>query len=245
MWQIPQGNCKVFPTNGSKITDGKLLLNGTQLITGYEDGNIRIWDLKSASVLQQLPADTFNSAITNLVISPDGKLVAVCGSSAGLIILKTGDLKVAALLKGSEEIECAAFCGEVDLPIVASGIIHNILFLNALHFLFNLGSLNGEICIWDIARQAIRHKTTVNYSITKMYFGANALLFVSCVDGFVYVYSGRTGELLTSLTGHQAAVMDITLTNDSSLLLTTSDDGTSKVFDVVKCLPLTNTQIDR
>lgn len=219
MWQIPQGNCKVFPTNGSKCTCGVLLPNGTQVAAGYEDGSIRIWDLKSTSIVNQVSNETTGGAVTGISCSADGKLMITCGLTSGALVIKTADCKVAAHLKGvgSEEIESAAFCSETDLPIVATG------------------SLNGEVCFWDISRQALRHTASIGYSVTQMLWGPNAMLFVSSVDGTVYAYNGRTGQLLATLTGHAAAVLDIKLTKDSQFLMTSSDDGTVKLFDIQKC----------
>lgn len=120
MFQIPQGNVKLYSFNGC-CTCGVLLPNGTHVVAGYEDGGVRIWDLKSSTIVSQTKGDISN--IANLYLSTDNKLMVACGLKAGAIVMKTNDCKILANLKvnDEDEIETAAFCPEADLPILATG----------------------------------------------------------------------------------------------------------------------------
>lgn len=122
MFQIPQGNVKLFSFNGCCYC-GQLLSNGTQIVAGYEDGGIRIWDLKTATIVNSLKVIGDGSNIANLYLSPDGKLMVACGLKSGAMVLKTNDCKIVANFKlgDDDEIETAAFCPEADLPILATG----------------------------------------------------------------------------------------------------------------------------
>lgn len=224
---------KVYSSNGCCYC-GALLPNGTQVVAGYEDGTVRIWDLKTCSVVTQSKGNT--NSIVNLYLNPDGKLLVACALKAGAIVLKTQDCKMVAHFKLEEddEIETAAFCPEPDLPILATGnIILFCLFLASfIKFIYFLGSLSGTVCFWDIGRQQLRHKATLNSAITILRWGQNALIYVSCVDGVIYIFNGRSGLPVGEITGHQAAIMDFQVTKDSKNIVSASDDATCKVFDI-------------
>lgn len=49
MWLIPTSSCKVYPGDGSSCSAGQIVQPGTHLCAGYEDGSIRIWNLKDQS----------------------------------------------------------------------------------------------------------------------------------------------------------------------------------------------------
>lgn len=127
MFKIPQGNLKTLPTNGSRCNCGALLASGTQIAAGYDDGSVRIWDLKTTAMISQIN-NIDSGSVTNLYLSTDGKLMIACGLKSAAFILKTNDCKIATSFKTDEndEIEAAAFCPEPDLPIVATGTIVKI-----------------------------------------------------------------------------------------------------------------------
>lgn len=101
------------------------------------------------------------------------------------------------------------------------------------------GSLNGVVSFWDISRQALRNKTKMDSAVTKMCWGADALLFVSTVDGVIYVFNGRNGKAVWELTGHLFAVLDFQIDKSCTMLVAASDDETCKIFhikDIVNCV---------
>lgn len=49
MWKIPSGDCKTFSNAGVAATCCHLLPGGSQLVTGYANGSLKIWDLASAT----------------------------------------------------------------------------------------------------------------------------------------------------------------------------------------------------
>lgn len=57
-----------------KIRTLQLFQDGVRLAVGYEDGAIKVWDLKSAAVLQHVPAHTIR--VTAIDTHPDNNLMA-------------------------------------------------------------------------------------------------------------------------------------------------------------------------
>ena len=62
MWQLDvkgDSNCKTFQGFGSSNTIGIYLNDGKRSVMGYEDGSIRIWDLKSTSVISSITGNSY------------------------------------------------------------------------------------------------------------------------------------------------------------------------------------------
>lgn len=55
-------------------------------------------------------------------------------------------------------------------------------------------------------------------------------LVTGCLDGSIRVYAGRSGEQTHMLTGHRSEILDFCFNAKSSVILTTSDDGTARIF---------------
>lgn len=96
------------------------------------------------------------------------------------------------------------------------------------------GSLKGEVGIWDIGRQMLRHQCTKAddesiIGVTKMIW-VKGHLVTGCLDGSIRVYEGRSGDKCLTLTGHRSEVLDLCYNPNGNILLTTSDDGTARIF---------------
>lgn len=210
VWQIPQGNCKVLPSHGSLTMCGKILADGKRLITGYMDGQLKLWDIKSACVLWQL-AKPQADGITSLDLNKDNTLVLLAPTAQ---VVKVADGKVVAsvLMEGEKEVEAVAFNN--DLGVAATG------------------SLSGQLCVWDVGKYVLRHQAKIESSVTIIRWGKNGILYIGATDGAIYVCDARSGTLIETLTGHTADILNITVPECGGWILTTSDDGTAKVFAV-------------
>ncbi|KAJ8920763.1 hypothetical protein NQ315_004903 [Exocentrus adspersus] len=209
MWQIPQGTCKVLPSpNNSPSTCGKILPNGKQILAAYEDGVLRLWNIKENNIEW---SNTQNSTITSLDVNTDGTLVIVAPSA---MVIKLSDSKFvnSLLCDGENEIESALFNSE--LGIVATG------------------SLSGKLCVWELGRQALRHQARIECAVTVLKWGTNGKIFIGATDGAIYVCDVKSGTLLKTLTGHRTDILSISVFPCGDKILTTSDDGTAKIFVV-------------
>lgn len=69
MWKvIDDYTCKTFQSYGSANSSGKCLPDGKRVVMGYEDGSIRIWDLKGASVQYAITGNKSLPLIINQII---------------------------------------------------------------------------------------------------------------------------------------------------------------------------------
>jgi len=51
MLKVPSGDCKIYASHGSKTTCACVPTNGKEIVTGYEDGSIKKWDLKAVNCI--------------------------------------------------------------------------------------------------------------------------------------------------------------------------------------------------
>ncbi|XP_066159334.1 angio-associated migratory cell protein [Euwallacea fornicatus] len=209
IWQIPSGNCKVLPSPSNvQTTCAKVVPNGKQLLVGYGDGNIRLWDIKEARPLWT-NTDSDRS-ITSLDISLDGAL-AVTAPTAQVVKILDGRSIGSVMLDGETEIEAALFNNDLGVIIT--------------------GSLSGQLCVWQLGKFVLRHQARIECAVTVMKSGSNNKVFVGATDGAVYMCDVKAGTLLDVFTGHSAEVLSISVFPDGNHVLTTSDDSTAKIFE--------------
>ncbi|CAG9771613.1 unnamed protein product [Ceutorhynchus assimilis] len=207
IWQIPSGNCKVLPTPSNVATTcGKVLPNGKQLLVGYENGHIRLWDIKESTAAW---TNTDNNTVNTIDINSDGTL-AITAPGAQVIKLIDGNTIGNVLLEGETEIEAALFNN--DLGVIVTG------------------SLSGQLCVWQVGKFSIRHQARIECAVTLLKAGTDNRVFVGATDGAVYICDVKAGTLIDVLTGHKGDILSITAFSDGNRILTTSDDGSAKIF---------------
>lgn len=54
----------------------QLFNDGVRMAAGYEDGTVKIWDIKTSAVTHQLPANVHQIRVTAIDIHPDNSLMA-------------------------------------------------------------------------------------------------------------------------------------------------------------------------
>jgi WD40 repeat protein len=60
-----------------------------------------------------------------------------------------------------------------------------------------------------------------------------AYLVIGFLDGAVRVYDAESGEQLDSLTGHTATIQSVAFSSDGTLLITTAQDSTMRIWQKV------------
>ncbi|XP_003699960.2 angio-associated migratory cell protein [Megachile rotundata] len=240
MWKIPDGDCKVFQGFGCRAETGAIFPDGKRIAVGYEDGVIRVIDLKSGSVLSSVSSVMgHTSTITtidchsdnNLILSAavDGKTI-ISSSNTGKIISvlqslnnreqnnSTNTDQVAGNSEGNNDsnwVETAAFCKDSTFQVAATGTV------------------NGEIFIWDISKQILRQTIEQESGVSKILWKGNtAILFSTGLDGILRCFDGRNGQCIRSFKGHTADILDLYISENGEKALTTSDDSTARIFDI-------------
>ncbi|XP_042152645.1 angio-associated migratory cell protein-like [Oncorhynchus tshawytscha] len=226
MWKIPGGDCKTLQGPGCHSTSGKVLPDGKRAVVGYEDGNVRLWDLKQGNATHVIKGhDGHQGALTCLACNKDGSLV-LTGSVDGrakLINTATGKVlgvfsvdggKAKASQEDAEEtnsVESVGFCNV--LPLIAVAYLH------------------GTLAIYDLSSQVLRHKCQHQAGIVKLQWEESSSVVSTCsLDGAVRLWDARSGTMVSEYRGHQAEILDFTLNREASMAVTASGDHQAKVF---------------
>lgn len=210
IWQIPQGTCKVLPSTGSSTTCAKILPDGKKIIAGYNNGQVKLWDIKTTTALWQYN-DCDESGITSLDITKDGSLAAIA-PSAKIIKVSDGKLTRVLLAEGETDVESVCFNSELNVLVT--------------------GAISGQLCVWDYGRNTIRHQAKIECAVTSLKWCQKYKLLIGATDGAIYVCDARTGTLSETLTGHFTDILCLSTAKNGTLILSGSDDGTAKMFNL-------------
>ncbi|XP_038600216.1 angio-associated migratory cell protein [Tachyglossus aculeatus] len=239
MWKVPGGDCRTFPGPSCPATCGHILPDGKKAVVGYEDGSVRVWDLRLGSPLHVLKgADGHQGPLTCVAANPDGSLV-LTGSvdcQAKLINAATG--KVVAVFRPEEPAGPPPRLGdkeddeEEEEEESESNSVESLGFCSVLP-LAAVGYLDGTLAIYDLPTQSLRHRCQHESGIVQLLWEEGAAVVYTCsLDGAVRLWDARTGRLLNDYRGHTAEILDFALSKDASLVVTTSGDHKAKVFCV-------------
>nr|XP_061802923.1 angio-associated migratory cell protein-like [Nerophis lumbriciformis] len=225
MWKIPSGDCKTFPGSGSRATTGKVFPDGKRAVVGYEDGTVRLWDLKQGNSIHVIKGqDGHQGALTCLACSKDGALV-LTGSLDGcakLINTATGKVVGMFSLNGGK--------AEDSKDEEDSNAVESVGFCNVLP-LFAVGYLDGTLAIYDISTQVLRHSCRHEGGVVCLKWNESSSLVSTCsLDGALRQWDARTGNMVSEFRGHTSQILDFTMNREATVAVTASDDKRAKVF---------------
>lgn len=181
IWRIPSGDCKVLQGNGSKSETGQLTADGKSLIVGYSDGCVKLWDIKSSTVVYNFEENSplgHSGSITSIAVDPDnGRFLT--GSEDGKIMIANNTGPLTNLFPSAGSVEALAFSSDRDdMKLLACG------------------TLDGKVSLWDVNRQAIRFECQNRNptGITKIVWGPNHSILCATLDGSIRIFDSRNGQ---------------------------------------------------
>lgn len=181
IWRIPSGDCKVLQGNGSKSETGQLTADGKSLIVGYSDGCVKLWDIKSSTVVYNFEENSalgHSGSITSIAVDPDnGRFLT--GSEDGKIMIANNTGPLTNLFPSAGSVEALAFSSDRDdMKLLACG------------------TLEGKVSLWDVNRQAIRFECQNRNptGITKIVWGPKHTILCATLDGSIRIFDSRNGQ---------------------------------------------------
>ncbi|KAM3852345.1 angio-associated migratory cell protein isoform 2-T2 [Vipera latastei] len=225
MWKIPSGECKTFQGPNCPATCGHVLPDGRRAVVGYEDGTVRIWDLKQGNSLHVLKGNEGHQGpLTCVASQKDGSLILTGSVDCHAKLINAATGKVVSVFKAESN---PAVEEEAESNSVESLGFCNVMPLAAL------GYLDGTLAIYDLATQTLRHKCQHESGIVQLLWEESSPVVYTCsLDGAVRLWDARSGKLISEYRGHSAEILDFALNKDASLVVTTSGDHQAKVFCV-------------
>ncbi|XP_063144933.1 angio-associated migratory cell protein [Candoia aspera] len=227
MWKIPGGECKTFQGPNCPATCGHVLPDGKRAVVGYEDGTVRIWDLKQVNSLHVLKGnDGHQGPLTCVASQKDGSLILTGSVDCHAKLINAATGKVVSVFKA----ESKPSAGEAEEA--ESNSVESLGFCRVMP-LAAVGYLDGTLAIYDLATQTLRHKCQHESGIVQLLWEESSPVVYTCsLDGAVSLWDARSGKLISEYRGHSAEILDFALNKDASLVVTTSGDHQAKVFCV-------------
>jgi len=234
MWLVPQGNTRTFPNYGVPTNNGDLMKDGKRAVLGYEDGSVRVFDLKTTELVHAFSEGLAqDSAITSIATHHNNTLIIAGTLDGSARVYNANNGKIVCTLNcqvilPSEEGDEMSSSDEPNHTVEVVG------FCPTLPHIAVTGTLAGFITVWDVNTQQSRHVIAQGCGSSQFaWHPTEPILFTAGLDGAIRAYDVRSGQALEKYTGHTQSILAIDVTRDGTSLVSSSDDGTARVFSLV------------
>ncbi|XP_063236946.1 angio-associated migratory cell protein [Bacillus rossius redtenbacheri] len=226
MWKVPGGECKVHASHGVETNAGLFMPDGRRAAVGYDDGVVRILDLRTMSVVHEVPTGLGGAVRSVSCHDSNSLLAACCGETLVLINAQTG--QVISSLGPQGAVPGDDVDSEVETSLEAVEFNHDLSLRLAI-----TADLMGNIVGWDVSKQASRYRVEQSSGTVKIVCLKNSPIFLTAsLQGCVHMYSTVNGEALDELMGHRDCILDFVCSADGRIVVTASDDHTARVFNL-------------
>ncbi len=251
VWKV--GNSKVpvakFSTDENVWWRAVALSPKTDLlVSGFRNGRLLVWDVRTGDKLQTLTTDTIG--IRAVVFLADGKRLAMTSRNATQIWdIETG--KQSRILPESPVLDGDMYKGKTHdiqerLKALSKG--NKCLCSRSIQTLYSSpcgkfigGGMPEEILLWNTTTYEIcmvlllpagqRHQSALTFSRCGRYLAFDTT-DVGTAEVSIMVWEVATGENIATFWGHPTDVQDLAFSPDGTLLASGSYDGTILLWDM-------------
>jgi WD40 repeat protein len=193
--------------------------NGENVLCGYADGTMRVWDVETGIVFIKWVGDA--GSVWSLCWSPDGKRL-VSGSSDGTARVrdvKSGKTVVGPIKTGHESV-LAIVCSPDDTKFAT------------------VGYDESAVKIWDSKTGKLLTTLTHDYSVRSLAWTSDGNKLLCSSLGLIRIFDTATWYQIAILEGHTNHVVALSLSQNDRLLASASDDKTARLWNLDTNLPV-------
>ncbi len=197
-----------------KVTSVSFSTDVRYVASGHENGQIKIWEIKTGELLNVLWATKVFGGIIDVEFSPDGRFIAACQDDERLRVWRFPDYREK-FLEGHERAVYSLAFDPVTGHLVSAGV-------------------DGRVRIWDIEtgetiREIKAHeKAIMSVAVTE----DGRTLITGSKDNTIRIWELATGRRVAELLGHGKQVNSVAVNSNVTLLASGSDDGTVRIWDI-------------
>lgn len=217
-------------SHSTECTNGKFIqidnMDELKLVSISEDGSIIGWNCYTQQVEFKFDNNNLKGLTppwVSIGINNKNKIISIGSRDSQIAIINIDNgslLNLFTALEVQEDgdiydssIEAISFCDILNLMVV--------------------GFVSGDVLIFDSNTWKVRKMLKCQDAITKIEFLKNSPNFlVSSMDGKIYKWDVRTGELLHEYVGHHMGVLDFSIDCSGERVISAGDDGVSLVFQI-------------
>jgi WD40 repeat protein len=239
-----------LPGNAGGATSLAFDRSGRWLATGAADGGVRLWDARPEELL--VPLGFHRGPVATAVYSPDGQLVVSAGDDGTARIWDVRRRRQVRVLRTPAPVADASFSPDGALVVTASedgaarlwrvrgGTLVRTLGpegpLRRARFssdgsLVATGARGGAVALWRVSDGRRLHVAHVPGRLADLAFGAGGEMLAVGTSRGAVLLAADDGRLLHRLED-AGPVLHVELSHDGSLLATTDERGTAKLWDV-------------
>ena len=191
--------------------------DGRYIVTASEDRTARVWEAKSGTV--SLTLSGHKESIEFAAFSPDGRLIATASADQTVRLWEAASGRLVRILTG--------FGGTVDLAVFSP---------DGKRLLTVAKTDTNSTSLWDVdtGKLAVRLPGTANGAR----YSPDGSVQATAHAGIAKIWDAWTGDLIVTLTGHatkkglgHAQIHNLSFGSDGRRVLTSSDDGTARLWD--------------
>jgi len=215
MWKVPSFETKTIMLSGDPTISASFMSTNRHIAVAYQNGSVKVIDLKSGESEVNIEVRT---EIVSIARAPDDKIIVTgsIDSTVNMIASQTG--KVICCLQ------------QTDRKQEDDNSVEDIMF-HPTRPIVATACMNNKVCLWDTAHQKLRQSLDHPHGVNKVVWaGDRDHLVTSCLDGIIRVWDVDKNEVLAEVTGHAAGILDMKVS--TNYVVTSSDDGTAKIFTI-------------
>lgn len=214
-----QSAVTTFDGHSGNVTAVQFQSAGRWIVTGSEDGSIKIWDVRAPGVQRDYETKV---PVTDVVIHPNQGEVVSCDQSGAV---KVWDL--------AENICTHELFPDEDTPATSVSVAADgsqLVCANTKGNVFSWqAQVKGDLTTLGAMRSVNAHAKYV----TKTLLSPDTRTLATCsADHTVKLWNTDDLQLERTLVGHQKWVWDCSFSADSAYLVTASSDHTAKLWDL-------------
>ncbi|MUG91363.1 hypothetical protein F7734_02205 [Scytonema sp. UIC 10036] len=181
--------------------------DGNHFATGNQDGSIYLWN-RQGNLVHHLTGH--KAEVKGLAFSPNGKTLASASRDKTVKLWDMNGRLLKTLAGHIDRVDAVAF--SPDGKILATA------------------SWDGTVKLWDRNGSLLKTIQTCSVNLSFAFSPNGLIIATGCIDHSVVKLWQRSGQFLTSLKGHKAAVLSVNFSPDGQTIASASNDRSVKLW---------------